>query len=65
MFASFVMALGASDVDRLQTSTMGWIVIAVAWFIIEALWLAGSFLNARRASQSTDKREAHLSLDGT
>lgn len=42
------MALSASEVDNLQTSTVGWIVIAIAWCIIEALWLAGSFLTARK-----------------
>lgn len=57
MFAPHVMALSASEVASLQTSTVGWIVIAIAWCIIEALWLAGSFLTARTASQSTDKQK--------
>jgi hypothetical protein len=37
MFAPHVMALSASEVDRLQTSTVGWIVIAIAWSIIGAM----------------------------
>jgi hypothetical protein len=58
------MALSASEVDMLQTSTVGWIVIAIAWSIIEALRLAGSFLTAKAASQSTGQTkvplEAHI-----
>ena len=46
------IALGPSEVERIQTSTVGWIVIAMAWSIIGALWLAGSLLTAQRASQS-------------
>jgi hypothetical protein len=57
MFAPHVIALSASELDTLQTSTVGWIVIVIAWSIIEAVWLAGSFLTARRASQSTDERK--------
>jgi hypothetical protein len=51
------MALSASEVIGLQTSMIGWIVIAIAWSIIEALWLAGSFLTAKTSSQSIDKRK--------
>ncbi len=46
------IALGPSEVERLQTSTVGWIVIAIAWSVVGALWLAGSLLTAQRASQS-------------
>jgi hypothetical protein len=53
MFVPHVMALGASEVDSLQTSTVGWIVIAIAWCIIEALWLAGSVLTARTDDNSS------------
>ena len=56
MFVSHLLALSAFDVATLQTSTAGWIVIVIAWSIIQALWLAGSFLSAQRASQSTHKR---------
>ena len=52
MFALNLMAL-ASEVGGLYPSTVGWMVIAIAWSIIGALWLAGSFLTAQRASQSS------------
>jgi hypothetical protein len=42
----------ALEVGWFHRSTLGWIVIAIAWSIIGALWLAGSFLTAHRASQS-------------
>ena len=45
MFVLNLIAL-ASEVDGLYPSTVGWMVIAVAWSIIGALWLAGSFLTA-------------------
>jgi hypothetical protein len=50
MFAINFTAL-ASEVGWLHPSTVGWIVIAIAWSIIGALWLAGSFLSAQRDSQ--------------
>ena len=60
MFALHLIAL-TSEVDGLNPSTVGWMVIAIAWSIIGALWLAGSFLAAQRASQSSGvaaRREA-------
>lgn len=52
MFALNLLAL-ASDVDELYPSVVGWIFIAVAWFIIGTLWRAGSNLTAQKASQSS------------
>ena len=52
MFALNLMVV-ASEVGWLDQSTLGWIVIAIAWSIIGALWLAGSFLSAQRALQSS------------
>jgi len=50
MFALNLMAR-ASEVDGSSASAVGWIVIAIAWSIIGALWMAGSVLT-QRASQS-------------
>jgi hypothetical protein len=52
MFTLNLMA-AASEVDWLHPSTLGWIVIAFVWSIIGALRLAGGFLTAKRASQSS------------
>lgn len=52
MFALNLIAL-ASEGDELYPSNLGWMVIAIAWSIIGALWLAGSLLTAQRASQSS------------
>jgi hypothetical protein len=52
MFTLNLIAL-ASEVEGLYPSSVGWMVIAVAWSIIGALWLAGSFLSAQRALQSS------------
>ena len=52
MFALNLIAV-ASEVGWLHPSTLGWMVIAIAWSIIGALWLAGSFLTAHRTSQSS------------
>jgi hypothetical protein len=46
MFALNLKAV-ASEVGWLHPSTLGWMVIAIAWSIIGALWLAGSFLTAQ------------------
>ena len=54
-FAVNFMALSTSEMERLQTSTVGWIFIAVAWSVIGALWLAASLLPAPSASQSSTK----------
>ena len=47
------MALSTSEMEALQLSSVGWIVIAITWSVVGALWLAGGFLNARKAAQST------------
>ena len=52
MFALNLMVV-ASEAGWFDPSTLGWIVIAIAWSIIGVLWLAGSFLTAQRASQSS------------
>lgn len=57
MFALNLIAL-ASEADGLYPTNLGWMVIAIAWSIIGALWLAGSLLAAQTASQSG------LDLDG-
>ena len=49
MFALNLIA-AASEVGWLHPSTLGWMVIAIAWSIIGALWLASSFSPAHRAS---------------
>jgi hypothetical protein len=62
MLALSLIAL-ASEVDGSYLSTVGWMVIAIAWSIIGALWLAGSLLTSRRASQSSgvaSDREAQV-----
>lgn len=61
MFALHLMAV-ASEVSWLHPSTLGWIVIAIAWSIIGSLWLAGSFLAAQRASQSSGPRQKRPEL---
>jgi len=50
MFTLFLMTR-ASEVDGLFPTTVGWIVIAIAWSVVGALWMTGSFLT-QRASQS-------------
>ena len=52
MFASNLIAM-ASEVGWFDRSALGWIVVAIAWSLIGALWLAASFLTAQRASQSS------------
>ncbi len=52
MFALNLIAL-ASEVNGLYPSSVGWIVIAIAWSIVGTLWLAGSLMTAQRASQSS------------
>ena len=47
------LVAAVSEVGWLHPSTFGWMVIAIAWSIIGALWLAGSVLTAQRASQSS------------
>jgi hypothetical protein len=54
MFALNLIAL-ASEVDGLYPSSVGWMVIAIAWSIIGGLWLTGSFLTAQRASQASGR----------
>ncbi len=51
MFADFMAV--ASEVGWLHPSTRGWMVIAIAWSIIGALWLAGSFLTAHGTLQTS------------
>ena len=55
-FALNFIALTQSEVDQLQTSTVGWILIAVTWTVIGALWLAASLLSAPSAHGQATKR---------
>lgn len=43
MFAFNLTAL-ASEGDVVSPATVGWVIIAFAWSVIGALWMASSFL---------------------
>ena len=42
-FATHFMALSQSQIEGAQTSTGGWIFIALAWTAIAGMWLATSY----------------------
>jgi hypothetical protein len=42
-FITNFMAFSQSQLEGAQTSTGGWIFIAVAWTVIAAMWLATSY----------------------
>lgn len=50
MFALNLMAM-ASEPGWFNRSTLGWMVIVIAWTIIGAVWMAANLLS-QRASQS-------------
>jgi hypothetical protein len=53
--ANLYMALGQTQLEGAQTSTGGWVFIAVVWTVIAAVWLATSRITGTvRVSPPTD-----------
>ncbi len=52
-FALNFMVLAPSEIERLQTNTVGWAVIAIAWSVVGCLWLASQLVRVQTSSQTT------------
>jgi hypothetical protein len=52
-FTLSFMVLAPSEIERLQTSIVGWAVIAIAWSVVGCLWLA-SHLRVQSSQTTTD-----------
>ncbi len=55
-FAINSIVLNQPQVEELQTSAVGWIVIAVTWTAISAMWLASNYLSRGRREIAGSKK---------
>lgn len=57
------MVFTAPETNGQHASTIGWILIALTWFMIEALWLVSSYLTRQNSYAISGSRLTGSELD--